>query len=78
MDGVSTISLSLIFFSLLSFFISPLSLRSFLHPFLTAATQYPSNGAVGGRGLEEPDEYVDNQGGTLQFDDQYQGEYECE
>ena len=39
--------------------------------------QYPSNGAVGGRGLEESEEYVD-EGGQLQFDDQYQEEYDCE
>ena len=76
--------------SLPPYILHPLSLPPSLTPSLhtspsltllstpTAATQYPSNGAVGGRGLEESDDYVDNQGGTLQFDDQYQGEYECE
>ena len=71
--------LSLIFLFLL-IFLFPLppshSLALSLPP-LTAATQYSSNGAVGGRGLEESEEYVD-EGGKLQFDDQYQEGYECE
>jgi len=45
------------------------------------AQQYPSNGAVGGFQPEESDDYPDMQGkedGTLQFDEQYQGDYQCE